>query len=156
KDVAVLVTDVAEQRTQQLELIRAVRQHQPGVVVLVYSAERDTRLMARLVNEGQIYRYVPRPGSLHQMKFALRGALSQHRLHKRYPGRARRYPLADASDALMQGGVDLDLDLDLSREPRRTDTVPMPLPRTAGAPGADRASGREAGARHWLRGWFLR
>lgn len=158
KDVAVLVTDVAEQRTQQLELIRAVRQHQPGVVVLVYSAERDVRQMARLVNEGQVYRYVPRPGSLHQMKFALRGALSQHRLYKRYPGRANRSALPEPSDALMRSGVDLDLDLDAAQERRRSDTVPMPLPRAAIAndSNADDRLRRASGARHWLRGLFSR
>ncbi len=77
--VAVLITDIQGAQSQQMDLIRAVRRNQPQVVVLVYSQERDSVVIGRLINEGQIYRFIAKPAGPEYLNRTLRSALSRHR-----------------------------------------------------------------------------
>ena len=89
--VAVLITDIQGTRSQQMDLIRAVRRNQPQVVVLVYSHERDSTVIGRLINEGQIYRFIAKPAGPEYLNRTLRSALTRHRHLLAVPERTTRH-----------------------------------------------------------------
>lgn len=89
--VAVLITDIQGARSQQMDLIRAVRRNQPQVVVLVYSRERDSTVIGQLINEGQIYRFIAKPAGPEYLNRMLRSALTRHRHLLAVPERTARH-----------------------------------------------------------------
>lgn len=104
--VAVLITDIQGARSQQMDLIRAVRRNQPQVVVLVYSQERDSAVIGRLINEGQIYRFIAKPAGPEYLNRTLRSALTRHRQLLAVPERTTRHRA--------QVSEDLDFELDFA------------------------------------------
>ena len=104
--VAVLITDIQGARSQQMDLIRAVRRNQPQVVVMVYSQERDSAVIGRLINEGQIYRFIAKPASPDYLNRMLRSALARHRQLLAVPERTTRHQT--------QVSEDLDFELDFA------------------------------------------
>ncbi len=104
--MAVLITDIRGARSQQMDLIRAVRRNQPQVVVLVYSQERDSAVIGRLINEGQIYRFIAKPAGPEYLNRTLRSALTRHRQLLAVPERTTRHR-AQVSD-------DLDFEIDFA------------------------------------------
>ncbi|MBX3611406.1 MAG: response regulator [Hydrogenophaga sp.] len=138
EQVAVLVADLSVHREQQITFIASVRKSRPDVVVVVLSAARDIKLMARLINEGQIYRFLARPVAPQQMRQALRQAINRHQAICR---RAQA-TTASAADTV----VDSDFELDFSQ------TTSIQRLRTA-LPTANR---NEAGQRGALRAWVHR
>ncbi len=138
QDISVLITDVAGMRTQQLDLIRAVRRNQPRIVVLVYSAERDTRLMARLINQGQIYRFISRPAGPDYLRLTMRAAMAHHATLVRRPQMAARHQ-PDVSD-------DDDFEMDLKYAARK--------PEARSASGTQPPARTISAARSWLTSLF--
>ncbi len=102
--VAVLITDIQGAQSQQMDLIRAVRRNQPQVVVLVYSQERDSVVIGRLINEGQIYRFIAKPAGPEYLNRTLRSALARHRQLLAVPERTRRHQAQVSED------IDFELD----------------------------------------------
>lgn len=129
--VAVLITDIQGAQSQQMDLIRAVRRNQPQVVVLVYSRERDSAVIGRLINEGQIYRFIAKPAGSEYLNRTLRSALSRHRQLLAVPERSLRHQA--------QVSEDLDFELDFASASRQTPAA---------------ASRPLTGARSWLQRLF--
>jgi DNA-binding NtrC family response regulator len=129
--VAVLITDIQGAQSQQMDLIRAVRRNQPQVVVLVYSQERDSVVIGRLINEGQIYRFIAKPAGPEYLNRTLRSALSRHRQLLAVPERATRHQA--------QVSEDLDFELDFA-------SASSQFPTAARKP--------VTGARYWLQRLF--
>ena len=77
--VAVLVTDIGDGDLQQMDLIRALRHHQPQVVVVVHSRLRDSATLGRLINEVKIHRYLTKPAAPDYLRRTLQSALARHR-----------------------------------------------------------------------------
>ena len=102
--VAVLITDIEGAQSQQMDLIRAVRRNQPQVVVLVYSRERDSATIGRLINEGQIYRFIAKPAGPEFLNRTLRSALARHRQLVAVPERIKRHQAQVSED------IDFELD----------------------------------------------
>lgn len=109
--VAVLITDIEGAQSQQMDLIRAVRRNQPQVVVLVYSRERDSATIGRLINEGQIYRFVAKPAGPDFLNRTLRSALARHRQLVAVPERIKRHQA--------QVSEDIDFELDFASASNR-------------------------------------
>lgn len=129
--VAVLITDIHGAHSQQMDLIRAVRRNQPQVVVVVYSQERDSAVIGRLINEGQIYRFIAKPSGTDFLKQTLRSALNRHRHLLAVPERALR--------RRAQASEDLYFEPDFA-------SAPSQLPHSMQKP--------PSGARAWLQRLF--
>lgn len=77
--VAVLMAETAVGSSPTLDLIRAVKRSLPEIVVLMLSAERDSSTIGRLINEGQIYRFIGKPVGPGYVRRMVRSALAKHR-----------------------------------------------------------------------------
>lgn len=85
RNVAVLVTDLDGECTEQLELIRAVHRHLPSVAVLVCSQARQGGVIDPLISEGLVHSFIAQPATPEQMNRALRSAMTRRRAPMKAP-----------------------------------------------------------------------
>jgi DNA-binding NtrC family response regulator len=77
--VAVIVADNPSGSSATLDLIRAVKRSSPGIVAVICSSQCDSATISRLINEGQIFRFVAKPAGSAYLRRTLRTALKKHR-----------------------------------------------------------------------------
>lgn len=77
--VAVLVADLCSGSGATLDLIRAVKRSSPNIVAVIYTAERDSTTISRLINEGQIFRFIAKPAGPAYVNRTIRASMKKHR-----------------------------------------------------------------------------
>jgi response regulator of citrate/malate metabolism len=66
-------------------------------VVVVHTAERDARTVRRLLNEGQVFRFLTKPSSVTQLAAMLQLAVGKHRELLLDPRQQRKYRVEASS-----------------------------------------------------------
>lgn len=77
--VAVIVADTLSGNGCTLDLIRTVKRSSPNIVAMVYTSERDSSTISRLINEGQIFRFIAKPAGPGYVGRMIGSALKKHR-----------------------------------------------------------------------------
>jgi len=85
QDIAVLITDTMVQGEEMSSLIHVLKETYPLTVVVVLTTQADAHLVVRLVNEGQIFRYLPKPVESHLLEFSINAALKRHAQFRHEP-----------------------------------------------------------------------
>jgi DNA-binding NtrC family response regulator len=78
RDIAVLLTETVVQGEEMSGLIHVLKDNYPSTVVVVLTTQADAHLVVRLINEGQIFRYLPQPVENHVLEFSINAALKRH------------------------------------------------------------------------------
>lgn len=91
--VAVLVLDSRLGTGASLDLIRAVKGNSPNVVTVVHAADADSTTVSRLINEGQIFRFLAKPATPALLRHALQEALKKHRELMAQPSSIARHAI---------------------------------------------------------------
>lgn len=89
--VAVLLADTQSGSRSTLDLIRAVKRSSPNIVAMVHTAERDSATISRLINEGQIFRFIAKPAGTGYLNRMIRSALKKHRSLMAQPASIARH-----------------------------------------------------------------
>lgn len=77
--VAVVVTETMVGGDDMTHLLRTLKQRYPDVVSLVVTTMRDTPRLIRLINQTQVFRYLPKPLRHTMLARALDAAIARHR-----------------------------------------------------------------------------
>jgi len=103
-NVAVVVTELSLTGDDVEVFITSLKHHAPSIVTIVTSAHHDTNVLVTLINEGQIYRFLPKPLRHGMLAMALNGAFRRYRainsrpaLLNRHVAEEPRYAHKDAS-----------------------------------------------------------
>lgn len=136
KSVGVIVSEVQVGKLDATRLVRLMKAKHPETVSVVFSDQNDAEVVMTLINQGQVYRFIPKPFKPGFIQIVLNSALKRHRELLDNPGLRRRFavqPVArDAAESLL-------------RDVRRAVAAPAPLTLqpagarlpTASAPSAD-------------------
>lgn len=89
--VAVMIADNRSGTGSTIDLIRAVKRSSPNIVAMIYTAERDSNTISRLINEGQIFRFIVKPAGPGYLSRMVRSALKKHRELMAQPSRIARH-----------------------------------------------------------------
>lgn len=89
--VAVIVADTHSGGGSTLDLIRVVKRGSPNIVAVVYTTERDSSTISRLINEGQIFRFIAKPAGPGCVARMIGAALKKHRALMAQPARVARH-----------------------------------------------------------------
>lgn len=130
KPVGVIVSDVQVGKLDATRLVRLMKAKYPETVSVVFSDQSDAKVVMTLINEGQVYRFIPKPFKDGFIRIVLNGALKRHRELLDSPGLRRRFAVAPASQ-----GTAESLLCDVQRAVTTATTV-MPQLAAAGAPAA--------------------
>jgi response regulator RpfG family c-di-GMP phosphodiesterase len=89
--VSVVVSEMRVGGEDISEVITTLKQIQPEVPVVVVTSVRDSSAIVRLINEGQIFRYLPKPLSRNLFETSLKSALRHASLIRSAPQLAARH-----------------------------------------------------------------
>src|SRR5690606_21151441 len=101
----VLVTDISGDKETIQTMTARLKQHVPQLVTIAVSQHRDVLDMVWLINHGQIFRFLRKPLSPGRCAISLQAALQHHRLLLKNPDLIRRHEVDAADDpaGLMEG-----------------------------------------------------
>jgi serine/threonine-protein kinase len=91
RPVSVIVCESSVGGISTLPLINALKEQCPEIVVIVHTAERDARAVRRLLNEGQVFRFLTKPSPVTQLAAMLQLAVGKHRELLLDPRQQRKY-----------------------------------------------------------------
>lgn len=100
--ISVIVTETRVGAVDSTRLIRLLKPRHPEIVTIVLTAEGDSELVSSLINQGQIYRFVPKPVRAGQLRNILRSAIAKHQQLKQDPALLRRHQVDSMSNASVQ------------------------------------------------------
>lgn len=144
--VSVIVTETRVDGVDATRLIRLMKQRRPDVISVVFSAQADAEMIAKLINEGQIFRFMPKPVREGYLKLVINSALVKHQQLVDQPGLAARHAVAGA-DA---GSLDAMRD-ELARRAVSSDFSGGSLPPATGPQTKGLVDKMSAGVRNLMR-----
>ena len=106
KPVGVIVSEVQVGKLDATRLVRLMKAKYPETVSVVFSDQNDAEVVMTLINQGQVYRFIPKPFKPGFIRIVLNAALKRHRELLDSPGLRRRFavePVAqDAAESLLR------------------------------------------------------
>lgn len=102
--VAVIVADTRSGNGCTLDFIRTVKRSSPNIVAMVYTTERDSSTISRLINEGQIFRFIAKPAGPGYLSRMVGSALKKHRDLMAQPSSIARHAVERPRQPALEGG----------------------------------------------------
>jgi DNA-binding NtrC family response regulator len=99
---AVLITDVTTDPDVIQNLTGMLKKKIPALVTMVAGQHRDAEVMIKLINHGQVFRFIDKPLSSTGCQKHVREALKRHIVLRKNPALADRYSVRD-TDASVAG-----------------------------------------------------
>jgi DNA-binding NtrC family response regulator len=87
----VLVTDISSDKSTIQAMTSRLKQHLPELVTIAVSPHRDVLDMVWLINHGQIFRFLRKPLSPGRCAVSLQAALQHHRVLLKNPDLVKRH-----------------------------------------------------------------
>ncbi len=81
-DVAAIVADLAAGKDDLVKLFRELKEKRPEVLSILVSKEPDAELVAELINQAQIYRFLAKPVNPRELRTHVSAALRRYALFK--------------------------------------------------------------------------
>lgn len=107
--IGVIIAETSFGSVDLTRLICFLKQHHPQVVSIVLGDDTGTDTVMKLVNQGQVFRFVPKPIKAALMRDTLRAALGRNSEIRRCPELGRRYVVDQLpEDELCTLRTDLD------------------------------------------------
>ena len=103
--VSVIISETRVGGADATRLIRLMKQKYPETVSVVFSAQSDAETVTTLINEGQIFRFMPKPVEAGYLKLVINSALSKHRRLAETPGLAARHAVVSPAAAELEALV---------------------------------------------------
>jgi DNA-binding NtrC family response regulator len=89
--VGVLMSETRVGRMDATPLVKLLKQRHPEIVSMVFTVNSDVEAIIKLINQGQIYRFIPKPVKPGFLKIMLASAVNKHRELKQSPGAVQRH-----------------------------------------------------------------
>lgn len=96
--IGVVLSDVQFNGSDIIFLLKVLKANYPQVVTIVASEALDAEDAIDLINEGQIYRYLPRNTSIKLWELTLISAMKRHQELMRQPSLSKRYQVEQVTE----------------------------------------------------------
>jgi serine/threonine-protein kinase len=96
REVAVVIAELAHRRDDVAGALKTLKQCSPSTLAIVTANLRDARSLIELINQGQIFRFLPQPLSRELLRRSLEAAITHHRRLQAAPILLRRHAVAQA------------------------------------------------------------
>jgi DNA-binding NtrC family response regulator len=98
QNVGIILADTRVDNVDTTTMLKVLKHEHPDVVTVVYTASADAVDVITLINQGQIFRFIPKPVKSVMLKQALMAAAHKRRQLRDSPDAASRHRV-DAVDA---------------------------------------------------------
>jgi CheY-like chemotaxis protein len=79
ENISVIVSDTRVDNMDTTRLLKMLKQKHPQLVTVIFSEVKDATELIELINQGQIYRFVPKPVKVGYLKIVIQSALGKHK-----------------------------------------------------------------------------
>ena len=100
--ISVLVSETRVGRNDTTGMLRMLKQSHPEIVSVVVTAETDVDAVVKLINQGQVYRFIPKPVKAGFLKILLASALQKHHELVKVPAWTRRHAVERVPEGLRE------------------------------------------------------
>ena len=91
KEVSVVVADIGENLDEIISTVKLIKHANPSAMTIVLSDGADANTAISLINQGQIYRYLPKPLQSGRLKISISSALNYYKNCKLNPVQMKRH-----------------------------------------------------------------
>lgn len=91
QEYAVILAELRHGSDDVIGALKLLKQASPRTLAIACSSLRDGRLLIDLINQGQVFRFLPKPLVRELLRRALQAALERYRELRREPQRLRRH-----------------------------------------------------------------
>jgi serine/threonine-protein kinase len=89
--VGVVISELVVGRESLTAMLKMLKSQHPEVVTIVMTPFRDTAVLVNLINQGQVYRILPKPMHAGPLRMNIASALRQHRRLRASPVQQKRH-----------------------------------------------------------------
>lgn len=91
KEVSVVVADIGENLDEIISTVKLIKHANPSAMTIVLSDGADANTAISLINQGQVYRYLPKPLQSGRLKLSISSALNYYKSCKSNPVQMKRH-----------------------------------------------------------------
>lgn len=93
--IGIILSDTRVDNVDTTALLRTLKQQHPEIVTVVYTDAADSNEVINLINQGQIFRFIPKPVKTNILALAITAAARKRQQLKANPELARRHAVED-------------------------------------------------------------
>lgn len=97
--VGVILSDVKIAGSDASSTLKGLKRHAPHLVTVVLAWFHDTKQLVELINQAQIFRFLPKPVRPHMLEVAVDAAMLRHQQLRAQPVLARAHVVEAPSEA---------------------------------------------------------
>jgi serine/threonine-protein kinase len=97
-NVGIILADTRVGNLDTTTMLKVLKQEHPGIVTVVYTASTDAVDVITLINQGQIFRFIPKPVKAMMLKQALMAAALKRRDLRSSPDAAKRHKVEQVAE----------------------------------------------------------
>ena len=105
REYGVILAELRHSSDDVIGALKLLKQANPRTLAIACSSLRDGRLLIDLINQGQIFRFLPKPLVRELLRRALLAALQRHRELCHEPQRMRRHAVEAPREVSLSGRV---------------------------------------------------
>jgi DNA-binding NtrC family response regulator len=98
QNVGIILSDTKVSKLDTTTMLKVLKQEHPEIVTIVYSATTDAIDVITLINQGQIFRFIPKPVKAVMLKQALMRAALKRRELRASASAAERYMVESVTE----------------------------------------------------------
>jgi len=95
-DIAIVVAELTHRRDDVAGALKTLKQYSPATLTIATSPLRDARNLIDLINQGQIFRFLPKPLSRELLRRGLHAACAHHARINAAPALVQRHAVEQA------------------------------------------------------------
>ena len=84
-EIAVVIGDVGGGHEETTEMIKVLKQENPGILTIVVTNASDSELVIELINQAQIFRFLNKPVNVRLLKTHVHAALQRYLAYRQTP-----------------------------------------------------------------------
>ncbi|PKO85822.1 MAG: response regulator [Betaproteobacteria bacterium HGW-Betaproteobacteria-12] len=123
-DIGIVLSDTRVGDVDTTAMLRMLKQQHPGIVTVVYTAGTDAGEVVSLINQGQIFRFIPKPVKPAVLALAVTAAGRKRQQLKANPELAGRHAVVEI-DADSKQAFSRDLDQVARQSPHPAGQLPF-------------------------------
>ena len=97
KEVSVVVADIGENLQDIISTVKLIKHANPAAMTIVLSDGADANTAMSLINQGHVYRYLPKPLQSGRLKISISSALNYYRSCKQNPVLMKRHSVENVT-----------------------------------------------------------
>jgi len=134
EDVGVIVAETRVKGVDMTRMLKLLKQEKPGIVTVVITDKTDAEDVISLINQGQVYRFVPKPVIAAMLRVVVNSARAKRKQLQETPAIAHRHAV-DLMPEETRASLAKDIEQAAKGSPRRADGASGFMDRVAGGLG---------------------